>query len=57
MGLFLTNDLLKVIKSCTYFIQWRVSTFKTEDLYKIHKERVYGERLPIWCRGIMGGCV
>ncbi len=32
-------------------------TFETEDEFKIHKERVHREPLPIWCRGIMGGCV
>ncbi|MGD2066095.1 MAG: hypothetical protein PVI43_02860 [Candidatus Bathyarchaeota archaeon] len=32
-------------------------TFKTEDAFKKHREEAHRDPLPIWCRGIMGGCV
>jgi len=32
-------------------------TFKTEEELKEHKQTTHRDPLPMWCRGIMGGCV
>jgi hypothetical protein len=32
-------------------------TFDTEEDYKSHREMAHRRPLPMWCGGIMGGCV
>lgn len=32
-------------------------TFDTEQEFKEHRQESHKRALPMWCRGIMGGCV